>query len=175
MVSATASAEMKHVAALAALFFVAWTAHASVEIGERLTNTHKPVLCSTSRSMDVVLSYFQEDTAKMREWLDRVLVHSALPQKGQTFCVICYVKGSESKAVALMPELPHVDYFICTPNVGREGFAYLHYITANYARLPAYMLFSQAIPNNMHRHMISSLRHFSPGCSQFLCLGTVDQ
>ncbi len=89
----------------------------------------------------LVLSHYNENLSKVKEWVDAVREMPFVKELGSTVTV--YTKNKHTN-LDQIKELLDAAEVIRLPNVGRESGTYMHHINKTYDHMYRYTMFSQA-------------------------------
>ncbi|KAK6338160.1 hypothetical protein TWF696_001631 [Orbilia brochopaga] len=137
-----------------------------------LSQTHRKGLLAdtvpSTRRLDLVISYYNEDLHKLRTFVDSV---NNLPRIQQLQPhVIVYTKNQKSN-VSEIQSVIGADEVTLLPNKGREGGTYLHHIVNRWTDIANHTIFMQAEPHVPARTIKRLKSYFDPTRTGMLDLG----
>ena len=107
---------------------------------QNLTRAYEYACLQANRTVDIVLSLYEEDLEVVRSKLERLQNHHFVANRA---CVHVYAKPGRTLSLIDAARLNET-VVVKTQNRGRESGAYLQYILSNYLNLPRHTIFLQA-------------------------------
>jgi len=118
-------------------------------------------------SLDIVIAFYR--AAPSTHWQWEEIAYTDYVQRNRPRWYV-YNKGSTTYPFHWLRDFPHDSVEVrASPNVGKEGHTYLHFITQHYDALAAHTLFCQENP--MHGHQTLRMDFLLSARTGFLSLG----